>query len=51
MLAICRRVELDTRRLVGAGDREFGATFPRDYHRSYELLRIWRGAGRFWYGS
>jgi hypothetical protein len=49
LLAICRRVDLDTRRLVGTGDRETGATYPRDYHRPAELLVLWRGPGRFFY--
>jgi hypothetical protein len=49
LLAICRRVDLDTRRLVGTGDRETGATYPRDYFRGAEFLWLWRGAGRFFY--
>jgi hypothetical protein len=48
-LATLRRIELDTRRLVGTGDRETGATYPRDYHRPVEFVRIWRGPGRFFY--
>jgi hypothetical protein len=46
MLATMRRIERDTRHLA----MDCGAPMPlTDYYRPAELLRRWRGPGRFFY--
>lgn len=55
-LATLRRIERDTRALAVRVDHaDYGdpirptARYPRDYYRPAELLRRWRGPGRFFY--
>jgi hypothetical protein len=58
MLAVLRRVELETRRLACQTFHDDDGTpipdsarYPRDYHRPVELLWRWRGPGRFFYDT
>lgn len=40
-----RRIERDTRTLCGSKPDDYGAQWPRDYHRPYALLQLWRRPG------
>lgn len=58
LLAVMRRVAIETRRLAESGyaddlraGRPYLARYPRDYYRPAELLRRWRGPGRFYYDT
>jgi hypothetical protein len=48
LLAMLRAIGRDTQRLASSPD-PMGARYPRDYHRPYALLRLWRGPGARYY--
>lgn len=50
LLAILRAIDAETRRLAATPD-PMGARYPRDYYRPAELVRRWRGPGRFYWTS
>lgn len=48
LIAILRAIDNETRALAATKSTD-AAIYRRDFYRPYELLKLWRGPGRFYW--